>query len=66
MQDPRTYLPPEWGDDIRMAVLFKPLPPPDQGAARTARINFWTAAIHAWTKDTSALTFTLQVSYEDL
>ncbi|KAF2354948.1 hypothetical protein FHG87_014293 [Trinorchestia longiramus] len=54
------YLPSEWEDDDRMAVLFKPLPPPSQSVAYTARLNFWAAALHSWTAATDSFTFTLQ------
>lgn len=54
------YPPPNWEDDERMAALFRPLPPPQQTAARSSRLLYWGEAVHAWAAHTDTLTFTVQ------
>ncbi|XP_068248118.1 charged multivesicular body protein 7-like [Palaemon carinicauda] len=62
MDDHRPYLPPEWSNEERIRTLMGPMPVAQDEVARTARLTFWTAAIHHWCSVTKKLTFTLQES----
>lgn len=62
MDDLRPYLPPEWSNEERIRTLMGPMPAAQDEVARTARLTFWTAAIHHWCYFTKKLTFTFQES----
>lgn len=56
----RMYLPGEWEDPERMRVLMGPLPAIELNrVAHTARVTFWSAAIHSWCRAALRLSFTL-------
>ncbi|XP_063852722.1 charged multivesicular body protein 7-like isoform X1 [Scylla paramamosain] len=56
----RSYLPGEWGDPERMQVLMGPLPHRELNhVAHTARVTFWSAAIHSWCRAALRPFFTL-------
>ncbi|XP_064083171.1 uncharacterized protein LOC135199234 [Macrobrachium nipponense] len=62
MDDLRPYLPSEWSNEERIRTLMGPMPTAQDEVARTARLTFWTAAIHHWCYVTKKLTFTFQES----